>query len=84
MNNKVLAKEFLTECIEAFAVIILFQVLSDKQLDTKSLFRSLKISVLIGGLATVMFALDEDSHGKIKDGMKTSIGASIIGSALRR
>ncbi len=82
MNRKLLVKEFLTESIEAFVIILMFQVLTEDHVDATSLLRILKISVLVGGLATVTFALDEESHSKIKDGMKTSIGASIIASAL--
>lgn len=82
MNRILLAREFVTETIEAFVIILLFQVLSESNLDAKAMFKTLKISMLVGGLTTVTFALDEESHGKIKDGMKTSMGASIVASAL--
>lgn len=82
MNRLLLAREFLTETIEAFVIILLFQVLSENNVSAKSLLKTLKISMLVGGLTTVTFVIDQDSHGKIKDGMKTSIGASVVASAL--
>ena len=82
MNRKAYAKEFLTETIEAFVIILMFHVLSEMKLSSATMRRAVKFSVLVGGLSTLIFVMDEKSHEKIKDSMKNAVGASVMATAL--
>ena len=78
------AKEFATETTEAFIVILLFNVLSDNKIDRQTVLKTTKVSMLVGVISTIFFAVDARSHEKLKDGMRNAVGASVIASAIGR
>jgi len=79
------AKEFLKETLEGFALIVVIFSVTDKPMHTKKTwFRIAKISVLLGAVNAAMSYFDEESHGKIKEGMKASLGNTMLASVVGR
>ena len=79
------AKEFLKETLEGFALLVVIFSVTDKPMNKKQTwFRIAKISVLLGAVNASMSYFDEESHGKIKEGMKASLGNTMLASAVGR
>lgn len=81
-DRQAYAKEFLSETIEAFVIILLFQLISETKISFQGILRTFKFGVLVGVLSTITFAIDQTSHEKIKDGMRSAVGASVVATAL--
>lgn len=84
MDQKELIQEFLKEFVEGFVLLTVIFAIMDKPLDQKTWLRITKISLLLGGVNTLMAWLDQDSHEKIKQGMKSSVGNTMMAAAFMR
>ena len=77
------AKEFLKETLEGFALLVVIFSVTDKPMNKKQTwFRIAKISVLLGAVNAGMSYFDEESHGKMKEGMKASLGNTMLASVV--
>jgi hypothetical protein len=73
------AREFFKESLEGMVLIVLIFTISDKPIGTpKAMFRIAKLSALIGAINATMLLFDEKSHVKIKEGMKASLGMTML------
>ena len=76
-----LLKDTLKEAVEAFCYLYVILLISERPID---LPRILRISLMLGVIQTAMAYFDEEGHVKIKEGMKASVGNSVITSAIRK
>lgn len=92
-NKKELAKkygiEFGREVLEALFILVLINIIHILSSPPNGSFRlpwkSIAMwSLMLGAITTVTHILDNDMHGRIKDGMKNSIGGVVISSAIAR
>lgn len=84
MNRQELFEEFLKETLEGFVLITVIFTIMEKPLTKETLTRIAKISVLLGIVNTVMAWVDQESHEKIKQGMKSQVGTTMLTAALTR
>lgn len=76
--------EFLKETQESFVLLLFFSIISEKPLNRPTLLRNVYLSCVIGVWNVVMHMLDEDSHQKMKESMKSSVGGAMLASAMGR
>lgn len=74
-------KDFIRESIEAFVLILVISMISDKTVDKESILRITKISLVLGVVNVCLALYDEESHTKVKDSMKSSLGNTMLTSA---
>jgi glycerol uptake facilitator-like aquaporin len=79
-SNLEILKDFIRESIEAFVLILVIFMISDKAVDTESLLRITKISLVLGVVNVGLALFDVESHAKVKDGMKSSLGNTMLAS----
>lgn len=79
-SNLEILKDFIRESIEAFVFILVIFMISDKTVDKESILRILKISLVLGMVNVGLALFDEESHAKVKDGMKSSLGNTMLAS----
>jgi predicted PurR-regulated permease PerM len=72
--------EFIEEFIEAvFVVIIMYLVVGKTLKEIPKLWKDiLKYSLLLGTVNTVVDIFDHETHQRIKEGMKSSIGTAMF------
>jgi len=76
-----LFKKFVRECMEAFILTLVIFMISDKPINQDTIQRVVKISLLLGGTNVGLALFDEESHVKVKDGMKNSLRNTMLASA---
>lgn len=76
-----LFKNFVRECMEAFILTLVIFMISDKPINQNTMQRVVKISLLLGGVNVALALFDEESHIKVKDGMKNSLRTTMLASA---
>lgn len=79
-SNLEILKDFIRESIEAFVLILVIFMISDKSVDAESILRITKISLVLGVVNVGLALFDEESHAKVKDGMKSSLGNTMLAS----
>jgi gamma-glutamyl-gamma-aminobutyrate hydrolase PuuD len=77
----VVFKNFVRECMEAFILTLVIFMISDKPMNKDTMQRILKISLLLGGVNVALPLFDEESHVRVKDGMKNSLRHTMLASA---
>lgn len=78
--------EFLEEFTEAlFVVLVMYAVIGKSIKETMALWKDiLKWSLLLGTVNTIFNIVDHETHQRIKEGMKSSIGMAMFRSITLR
>ena len=74
------ALEFVREFVEAMAIMTAVYLIMERPFDVKIL----KVAFFLSLLSTAMHVFDEESHAKMKEGMKAAVGNTVVASAFGR
>lgn len=85
-NSQNYFREFIEEFIEAvFVVIIMYAVVGKTMKEMIASWKDiLKYSLALGTVNTVVDIFDHETHQRIKEGMKSSIGTAMFRSIALR
>lgn len=78
--------ELFKETVQAFGIMSMIFIVTDnkKSLTTAKMKEILGVSVILGFIQLLLHIVDEESHQLVRNGMRASIGAAIVKSAIRR
>ncbi len=78
--------ELFKETLEAFGIMSMIFVVTDnkKNLTVVKMKEIFWVSLLLGSIQLLLHIVDEEAHEMVRNGIKTSIGAAIVNSAIRR
>ena len=81
-SKRELLRELFKETLEGFFLLLVIFTITDKPWNQETFWRLTKISLLLGAVNTGMAFFDEESHVKVKEGMKASLGNTMLASAV--
>jgi glycerol uptake facilitator-like aquaporin len=77
-SQREILKDFIRESIEAFVLILVIFMISDKTIDKRNMRRIAKISLLVGMVNVGLALFDTEGYARVKDGMKSSLGNTMM------
>ena len=79
-DNQEILKDFIRESLESFVLILVIFMISDKTIDSESMLKITKISLLLGTVNVGLALFDQESHAKVKEGIKNTLGSTMLAS----
>ena len=75
VSRKEFIERLIHEVVESFLFIYVLVLVTEKQTPLSKLG---KLSVLVGGIQTLLYFYDNETRSKIREGMTFSIGSSFL------